>query len=172
MRSRNDRDHVAAAHLVCGPVPELVVSWFWALFYVCYFLSAIIHKCRHYVTAIGTVSQIRNRGVDSHDNRSKFCPINSYLNHDREKVMSEFEKCPWCDSEISREKFQQIESKIRKEELEKSEKRENEIKKKLKEKHLQEIQATEKSIEAREKTRFAKQLADSRKTNELSLIHI
>ena len=83
--------------------------------------------------------------------------------------MSEFEKCPWCDSEISREKFQQIESKIRKEELEKSEKRENEIKKKLKEKHLQEIQATEKSIEAREKTRFAKQLADSRKTNETTI---
>ena len=50
---------MAAAHLVCGLVPELVVSWFLALLRVCYVLSAIIHKCRHYVTVELKASQIR-----------------------------------------------------------------------------------------------------------------
>jgi hypothetical protein len=72
------------------------------------------------------------------------------------------EKCPWCDSEISREKFQEVSGKIRQQEKEKLAEREVAIRRALEEKFAKDVQAKCDAAAQAERLRAATELKQAK----------
>jgi hypothetical protein len=86
--------------------------------------------------------------------------FNSPTYGDRQDVAQK-ERCPWCESEITRDKFEKIESRIRDEERERLGKHEAELKKRFEDEKKRELEAQKHSIETQQRLEATRRLPRS-----------